>query len=220
MPHLKLSLRSSRAPLLHRFCSSFCLLPGVGVLVGCCSRVSSSHTSHVHQAFWHPAIIFITYERRRSTTSARRRRVEEYCMDVIDEHDYEEQKEFIQHGHGEDDYVEQEDVQQQDDSSEEEHEAEGEDEMKMVNSQEVHMTPPYLPTIPSMLHLPYGKAGGKYGMLDKLKRELENGKDKAPARGKDLSTVQIHGCRYCRSMVIGSSTIVVPGVVVANLSMV
>ncbi|KOM43759.1 hypothetical protein LR48_Vigan05g136400 [Vigna angularis] len=73
-------------------------------------------------------------KRRRPTPFARRRRVEEYRVDVIDEHDYEEWDEFIQHGHGEDDYVEQEDdyveqedVQQQDDSSEEELEAGGED---------------------------------------------------------------------------------------------
>ncbi|XP_052731197.1 protein MAIN-LIKE 1-like [Vigna angularis] len=31
--------------------------------------------------------------------------------------------------------------------------------LKMMDSQEVHMTPPYLLTIPIMLHLPYGKAG-------------------------------------------------------------
>ncbi|XP_047181966.1 protein MAIN-LIKE 1-like, partial [Vigna umbellata] len=67
-------------------------------------------------------------ERRRPTASARRRRVQEYRVDVIDEHGYEEQEELLQHGHGQDDYVEEEDIQQQHDSSQEEHEAEGEGE--------------------------------------------------------------------------------------------
>ncbi|XP_017420349.1 protein MAIN-LIKE 1 [Vigna angularis] len=67
-------------------------------------------------------------ERRRPTASARRRRVEEYRVDVIHEHDNEEQEELLQHGHSQDDYVEEEDIQQQHDCSQEEHEGEGEDE--------------------------------------------------------------------------------------------
>ncbi|XP_047159684.1 histone chaperone RTT106-like [Vigna umbellata] len=67
-------------------------------------------------------------ERRRPTASARRRRVQKYRVDVIHEDEYEELDEIIQQGYGEDDYVEQEDVQQQDDYSEEEDEDGDEDE--------------------------------------------------------------------------------------------
>ncbi|XP_052723805.1 protein MAIN-LIKE 1-like [Vigna angularis] len=67
-------------------------------------------------------------ERRRPTASARRRRVEEYRVDVIHEHDNEEQEELLQHGHSQDDYVEEEDIQQQHDCNQQEHEGEGEDE--------------------------------------------------------------------------------------------